>query len=97
MSVEDLAQKLGKNRATVYRYENGDIRNLPSEVLVPLAAALDTTPGELLVGTEPRNESHQDEMTRRLLKYMTLLNDAGQEAALSRIEELTELSKYRKG
>ena len=25
LSVDDIAEKLGKGRATVYRYENGDI------------------------------------------------------------------------
>lgn len=48
MSIEDLAAKLGKNRTTVYRYENGDIENLPLGVLNPLAEALDTTPGHLM-------------------------------------------------
>lgn len=47
-SVEDIAKKLGKNRATVYRYESGDIENMPTYVLEPLAIALDTTPAELL-------------------------------------------------
>lgn len=48
MSIEELAAKLGKNRTTVYRYENGDIENLPLDILNPLAAALDTTPGHLM-------------------------------------------------
>ena len=48
MSIDDLASKLGKNRTTVYRYENGDIENLPLNVLYPLADALDTTPGYLI-------------------------------------------------
>lgn len=48
MSVDDLAVKLGKNRATVYRYERGDIENLPLDVLEPLANALETTPGYLM-------------------------------------------------
>ena len=47
-SVDDLAKKLGKNRATVYRYEKDEIENLPIGILKPLAEALDTTPGELL-------------------------------------------------
>lgn len=29
MSVDEVAAKLGKNRATVYRYESNDIENLP--------------------------------------------------------------------
>lgn len=48
MSIDDLAEKLGKNRTTVYRYENGDIENLPLSILNPLANALDTTPGYLM-------------------------------------------------
>lgn len=48
MTIDDLASKLGKNRTTVYRYENGDIENLPLGVLDPLAKALDTTPAYLM-------------------------------------------------
>ena len=48
LSVDDLAEMLGKNRATVYRYENGNIENLPIGVLEPLAHALQTTPGYLI-------------------------------------------------
>ena len=48
MSVDELATKLGKNRATIYRYERGDIENLPLDVLEPLANALNTTPGYLM-------------------------------------------------
>lgn len=47
-SVDELAQKLGKNRATVYRYEKGDIVDMPTQVLELIAKALDTTPAELM-------------------------------------------------
>lgn len=48
MTIDELAAKLGKNRTTVYRYENGDIENLPLDILNPLAEALDTTPAHLM-------------------------------------------------
>ena len=48
MSIDDLADRLGKNRTTVYRYENGDIENLPLSILNPLAETLDTTPANLM-------------------------------------------------
>lgn len=48
MSVDEVAAKLGKNRATVYRYESNDIENLPTSVLIPLARVLETTPAELM-------------------------------------------------
>ena len=33
ISADELADKIGKSRATVYRYENGDIENMPTTVL----------------------------------------------------------------
>jgi len=47
-SVESLAEKLGKNRATVYRYESDAIENFPVSVIAPLAEALKTTPAYLM-------------------------------------------------
>lgn len=47
MSVDDLAAKLGKNRATIYRYESDTIE-MPACLLKPLADALDTIPDELM-------------------------------------------------
>ena len=48
LSVDELAARLGKNRATVYRYENNEISNFPAKVLEPLAKALETTPAALM-------------------------------------------------
>lgn len=48
ISVDDLAHKIGKNRATIYRYESKEIENLPTTVLEPLAKALATTPAALM-------------------------------------------------
>lgn len=48
MTVDELAKRLNKNRATVYRYEKGEIGNLPLDILEPLAKALDTTPQYLM-------------------------------------------------
>lgn len=48
LSADKLAEMLGKNRATVYRYENGEIENLPLDILKPIADALSTTPQHLM-------------------------------------------------
>lgn len=48
LSIDDLAYRLGKNRTTIYRYENGDIENLPLGILDSLANALNTTPAYLM-------------------------------------------------
>ena len=44
LSVDDLAARLNKNRATVYRYESNYIKSYSPEVMESLADALDTTP-----------------------------------------------------
>ena len=48
MSVDQLAEAIGKNRATVYRYESNDIEKYTIDVLYPLASALRTTPAYLM-------------------------------------------------
>ena len=51
MSADELGRRLGKDRSTIYRYEKGDIENLPLDILEPIAEALDTTP-QYLMGWE---------------------------------------------
>lgn len=51
MSADDLAKKLGKDRSTIYRYEKGEIENIPADILIPIAKALETTP-QALIGWE---------------------------------------------
>ena len=48
ISVAELAQKLGVAKTTIYRYEKGEIENVNSEKLIPLAEALKTTPAALM-------------------------------------------------
>jgi transcriptional regulator with XRE-family HTH domain len=48
ISADELGKRIGKNRATVFRYENGDIEKLPIDVLKPIAEALLTTPQALM-------------------------------------------------
>ena len=52
-SAEELAKRLGKSPATIYRYENGDIEKLPGDLLAPLAEMLNTSTSYLLGLEEP--------------------------------------------
>lgn len=56
MSIDELAVKLGKNRTTVYRYENGDIENLPLDALKPLAEIFRTSPAYLMGWSDESDE-----------------------------------------
>ena len=48
MSVDELARRVGKDRSTIYRYENGEIGGMPLELVAPMVEALKMTPQELL-------------------------------------------------
>lgn len=62
LTVDDLADKIGKSRATIYRYENGDIESMPTVILEPLAKALDTTPADLMGWDDSRITSNSAAM-----------------------------------
>ena len=55
LSADDIAEKLGKSRATIYRYESGEIEKMPTTVLEPLADVLGVSPGYLM-GWESRGD-----------------------------------------
>ena len=52
ISVEEIAKKIGKNRATVYRYESDYIEKLPITILAPLAEVLQCSPSYLMGWTD---------------------------------------------
>lgn len=100
MSVDLLAEMIGRNRATVYRYENDDIDTPPDDVVESLALALDLTPKQLRYGTErevegnwmPVKMSNHEERTFQ--KYRALPADQKE-----RIDEMVDFlySKYVEG
>lgn len=73
MSAEELGKRLGKDRSTIYRYEQGFIENLPLDILEPIAAALQTTPQYLMGWHEKQNEKPTDE--DRLSENVKMLVD----------------------
>jgi len=69
LTVDELSERLGKNRATVYRYESNDIEKLPTTVLEPLAKALDVSPAYLM-GWEENIEIHSNpDLSTLIQKY----------------------------
>lgn len=66
MSADELGSRLGKDRSTIYRYEKGDIENLPLDILEPIAEALQTTPQYLMgwAEVEKKNDALTDAVIR---------------------------------
>jgi repressor LexA len=52
ITVDEIAEALGVNRATVYRYESKEIEKMPLTVLEPLAEVLKVTPYYLMGWTD---------------------------------------------
>lgn len=48
MPVEELAEKVGLSKATIYRYEKGDIEKVDTEILASIAKVLRTNPSQLM-------------------------------------------------
>lgn len=48
LTLQELAQKVGTSKQTIQRYETGEISNIPYDKIVKIAAALDTTPQNLM-------------------------------------------------
>lgn len=90
MSVDELARQLGKNRATIYRYEKGDIENLPIDILEPLAIALDTSP-QYLMGWTDVTES--EEINKRLTYQIKRWNKTFEPGSFTD-EEYDKLIEY---
>lgn len=72
LSIDELAIKLGKNRTTIYRYENGDIENLPLGILDCLADALNTTPAYLMGWDENSISDTENEVVGLKMKHVEM-------------------------
>lgn len=97
LSVDDVAKALGKNRATVYRYESNDIENLPITVLEPLSSILNTTPEYLMGWTEDVSclsniKVSIDELN--LLNNYNMLNKSGKTKLIDYSNDLIENNRY---
>lgn len=99
ISVDELATKLGKNRATIYRYESDEIENFPFSIIEPLSKALNVSPAYLM-GWEENNEINEIHLRSEevaLLADFNLLNLKGKRKVLEDTHNLTLLTAYAKG
>ena len=96
MSADELAKKLGKDRSTVYRYEKGDIENLPLDILEPIAEALETTPAYLM-GWEKAIEEKPVETANKLAElFLRLEMDDGYAKMMGMLDEYFSLPEAKR-
>jgi transcriptional regulator with XRE-family HTH domain len=87
MSADELAKRLGKDRSTIYRYEKGDIENLPLDILEPIVKALNTTP-QYLMGWEEVQEKNN-------IQADIVLRMQRDDIFLSAVEKLYEMDSEK--
>ena len=90
MSADELGKRIGKNRATIFRYENGDIENLPVDVLKPIAEVLLTTP-QYLMGWESETATENGSGTSEAKQKLLDLVDSCSDEEVSRLLQMMEL------
>ncbi len=96
LSVDELAETIGKNRATIYRYESNEIENMSITILEPLAKALHTTPAELCGWDYVPPDSILSSSEKILISDFRQLNPAGQTAAAAAVKSFTQMEQFRK-
>lgn len=69
ISADELGARLGKDRSTIFRYEKGEIENLPLDILEPIADILQTTP-QYLMGWE-QEQKKNDTLADIIVKLRT--------------------------
>ncbi|AUJ26588.1 LexA repressor [Virgibacillus dokdonensis] len=91
LSVEQLAEMLGKNRATVYRYESSEIENMPIDIIQPLAKALKVSPAYLMGWEQFDNDNNIIREDRATYNYYPQSISAGLPLRVDGITEATKI------
>ena len=96
ITLEDVAKIVGVTRATVQKYENGIISNIPSNKIELLAQALHTTPAYLM-GWDNNDENTKpatvdsdgiDDARESLIYKIKTMDDADFNAVVSAVDAL---------
>lgn len=99
MSMEEFAHKIGKSRATAYRYESGDIEKIPANTLKKIADVLEVDMN-VLCGADINEvrkafESESDRYIRSLIQLIADLDTHDLIQVTNLVEYILELKgKY---
>lgn len=107
MTQEELGAVLGVGKATVQKYESGQIQNLKSEHIRKLCYLFRKRPHYFIFDEIERDEIDEQKLfdgiemlfgvpTLDAFKKSLDLNDAGKSRLLDYIADLSEIEKYKK-
>ena len=87
MSLNDVASKLGVNKSTILRYENGEISKVKAPIIDSLAKVLRVSPHYLLGWIDENEDQKNDLIAEVVLKMRT------DDTFMSVVENLYKLDK----
>lgn len=90
-TLADLSNKAGVSRQTIFRYENGEIKNIPSDKIELIAAGLGVSPGYLM-GWEQNHHTSQEQSPNNL--HFIRLPVLGRVAGGVPIEQIEDIEGY---
>lgn len=96
MSADELAARIGKDRATIFRYEKGDIENMPLSVIYDLAKVLHVSPG-FLMGWERDNMPVSEKFRKAVSAELSTYDTADIQAATEEGADISFLNKLIEG
>lgn len=111
MSMEDLGSRLGVGRSAIFKYENGQVENLPRSTIQKMSIIFGVSPSYLMCFDEwdENSEALSDEVILieriqakwgkdvvSIIQHYCELNTDGQKTMCNISESLCELSKFKK-
>lgn len=75
MSAADLAARLSMSKATIHRYENGDIQNIKMPVIMSMSRVLKCNPAWLLGKTDHKHRNDNGDSEERYMELANLFGD----------------------
>ena len=103
LSADDVAAALNVSRATIFRYEKGDIEKVPGNYLAPLEQVLHTNAAYLMGWSDNPSPAEEPSTApqllpdeRQLLSDYRNFNDEGQEKVRDYVEDLKDSPQYKK-
>ena len=97
-SLNELAERIGVNRSTVMRWENGDIENMKRDKIVSLSEALKISPA-VIMGWEDTEEPKVAKVSDTVKDINTLasqLDQSSQERLLAYAQGMYDIQNQDK-
>lgn len=96
LTLEEVGNAVGVSKSTVKKWEDGYITNMRRDKIQSLAKVLQINPVRLLGIKVVHMLQPDDPQFMRMLTLFNSLNDVGKERAIERLEELSEIERFKK-